>query len=160
MPKVESGPTITNPEQWDLSGRDIAPFALTGGRVVVVSAHPDDETLAIGGLLQSLHRAGAGLEMVIATDGEAAFPSLEPDSAGRVGPVPPLRDGRGTPSPGARRCTGTLAWFGRLGCLGGRAERGARADSGGSRHVPCSLAGKSAPGPSSCRHRSSQGGWA
>ena len=80
MSPVESGPAITNPEQWDLSGRDIAPFALTGGRVVVVSAHPDDETLAIGGLLQSLHRGGARLEMVIATDGEAAFPSLEPDA--------------------------------------------------------------------------------
>jgi LmbE family N-acetylglucosaminyl deacetylase len=81
----DTGPAITAPEAWDLSGRDIAPFALTSGRVVVVSAHPDDETLAIGGLLQSLHRAGARIELVIATDGEAAFPALQPDDRGALG---------------------------------------------------------------------------
>jgi LmbE family N-acetylglucosaminyl deacetylase len=76
---------MTTPEEWDLGGRDIAPFRLTGGRVVVISAHPDDETLAIGGLLQSLHRSGAALEMVIATDGEAAFPSLDAEARAAMG---------------------------------------------------------------------------
>ncbi len=60
-------------------------FALNNGRVVVVSAHPDDETLAIGGLLQSLHRGGAHLEMVVATDGEAAFPALGPERRALLG---------------------------------------------------------------------------
>ena len=80
-----NGPEITAPEAWDLVGRDIVSFVVNHGRVVVISAHPDDETLAIGGLLQSLHRAGARLEMVIATDGEAAFPSLGPDQRAALG---------------------------------------------------------------------------
>ena len=80
-----NGPEITAPEAWDLVGRDMVSFVLNRGRVVVISAHPDDETLAIGGLLQSLHRAGARLEMVIATDGEAAFPSLGPDQRAALG---------------------------------------------------------------------------
>lgn len=52
------------------------------GRVVVVSAHPDDETLGLGGILQQLHRGGAALELVIATDGEAAF--ADTDAAARA----------------------------------------------------------------------------
>jgi LmbE family N-acetylglucosaminyl deacetylase len=79
------GPEITAPEAWDLKGRDMTSFALNNGRVVVVSAHPDDETLAIGGLLQSLRRGGARLEMVVATDGEAAFPSLGLDRRAVLG---------------------------------------------------------------------------
>ncbi len=63
----------------------MATFPLVKGRVVVVSAHPDDETLAIGGLLQSLHRAGARLELVIATDGEAAFPLLDREARMELG---------------------------------------------------------------------------
>ena len=80
-----NGREVTAPEAWDLAGRDMASFALNHGRVVVISAHPDDETLAIGGLLQSLHRGGADLEMVIATDGEAAFPSLGSDRRAALG---------------------------------------------------------------------------
>ena len=76
---------VTAPEAWDLGGRDMASFALNHGRVVVISAHPDDETLAIGGLLQSLHRSGADLEIVIATDGEAAFPFLGSDRRAALG---------------------------------------------------------------------------
>ena len=82
---VVNGPEITAPEAWDLKGRDMTSFALNDGRVVVVSAHPDDETLAIGGLLQSLRRGGARLEMVVATDGEAAFPSLSLERRAVVG---------------------------------------------------------------------------
>ncbi|MFR9728085.1 PIG-L family deacetylase [Saccharopolyspora sp. MS10] len=47
----------------------------------MISAHPDDESLGIGGLVQELHARGTQVEFVIATDGEAAFPSL--DEAGR-----------------------------------------------------------------------------
>ena len=57
MGAAVNGREITAPEAWDLVGRDMASFALDRGRVVVISAHPDDETLAIGGLLQSLHRS-------------------------------------------------------------------------------------------------------
>ncbi len=49
------------------------------GRVVVVAAHPDDETLGAGGFLHATKAAGARIELVLATDGEAAFgaPSAE-----------------------------------------------------------------------------------
>jgi LmbE family N-acetylglucosaminyl deacetylase len=46
-------------------------------RVVVVAAHPDDETLGASGCLQALHRAGAAVTLVVATDGEAAYPALD-----------------------------------------------------------------------------------
>ena len=44
------------------------------GRLVVVAAHPDDETLGAAGLLRAAHAAGSAVELVVATDGEAAFP--------------------------------------------------------------------------------------
>lgn len=44
-----------------------------GDRVVVVVPHPDDETLALGGTLQRLHRAGVDVALVVVTDGEAAY---------------------------------------------------------------------------------------
>jgi LmbE family N-acetylglucosaminyl deacetylase len=50
-------------------------------RVTVVAAHPDDETLGVSGCLQALHRAGAEVTLVVATDGEAAYPTL--DAVGR-----------------------------------------------------------------------------
>lgn len=48
-------------------------------RVVVVAAHPDDETIGAGGALRALDRAGAEVVLVVATDGEAAHPALGPD---------------------------------------------------------------------------------
>lgn len=74
-------------------------------RVVVVSAHPDDETLAVGGLLRALDGAGARLELVVATDGEAAVPSL---------------DGPGRRALGRRRRGELTAALGRLGLDGVR----------------------------------------
>ena len=44
------------------------------GTVVVVSPHPDDETLALGGLLHDLVRGGWGVRLASVTDGEAAYP--------------------------------------------------------------------------------------
>ncbi|NYH77546.1 LmbE family N-acetylglucosaminyl deacetylase [Actinopolyspora biskrensis] len=45
-------------------------------RGVIVAAHPDDETLAVGGFLQELSARAVRLRIVVATDGEAAFPGL------------------------------------------------------------------------------------
>lgn len=44
-----------------------------GRRLVVAVPHPDDETLAVGGLLQRLQQLGVHLVLVLATAGEAAY---------------------------------------------------------------------------------------
>lgn len=45
-------------------------------RMVVLAAHPDDETLGVGGTLRVAHRAGVEITLVVASDGEAAYPHL------------------------------------------------------------------------------------
>lgn len=50
------------------------------GRVAVLSPHPDDETLAVGGLLHDLVRHGWRVSLASVTDGEAAY-SAVPDLA-------------------------------------------------------------------------------
>jgi LmbE family N-acetylglucosaminyl deacetylase len=46
-------------------------------RLVVVSAHPDDESLGIGGLIHLAHRAGIPVYLVLLTAGEASHPPRE-----------------------------------------------------------------------------------
>ena len=46
------------------------------GLMLVVSPHPDDETLAVGGLLHDLVAAGWRVRLVSVTDGEAAYPAV------------------------------------------------------------------------------------
>ena len=43
-------------------------------RLVLLAAHPDDETLGAGGLLHNCSSAGIPVEVVVATDGEASHP--------------------------------------------------------------------------------------
>lgn len=45
-------------------------LAQSGARVMVVAPHPDDESLATGGLLQCAHAAGAATKVVLVTDGD------------------------------------------------------------------------------------------
>ncbi|QRP49732.1 bifunctional PIG-L family deacetylase/class I SAM-dependent methyltransferase [Amycolatopsis sp. FDAARGOS 1241] len=52
---------------------------------LVVAAHPDDETLGASGLVQHLHAAGTAVTLVVATDGEAAFPGAGPDERRLLG---------------------------------------------------------------------------
>jgi LmbE family N-acetylglucosaminyl deacetylase len=54
-------------------------------RAVVVAAHPDDETLGASGLVQRLHERGVGVSLVIATDGEAAFPEADEEERAELG---------------------------------------------------------------------------
>ncbi|MGW4488358.1 PIG-L family deacetylase [Amycolatopsis sp. NPDC004368] len=54
-------------------------------RALVVAAHPDDETLGASGLVQHLHAAGTAVTLVVATDGEAAFPGAGPDERRALG---------------------------------------------------------------------------
>lgn len=45
-----------------------------GDHVVVLAAHPDDETLGAGGLIAGASARGAEVTVVVATDGEASHP--------------------------------------------------------------------------------------
>jgi len=57
------------------------------GRVVVLAPHPDDETLALGGTMQSLAREGHSISIVAITDGEASHPrspSVTPEEMARI----------------------------------------------------------------------------
>ena len=53
-------------------------------RVVVLAAHPDDESLGAGGLLARASAGGLDVVVVVATDGEASHPASMTHSAGRL----------------------------------------------------------------------------
>ena len=54
----------------------LPPLDLAGvGRLVVLSAHPDDETLGVAGLMHVAHRRGIRVHVVVATDGEGSHPA-------------------------------------------------------------------------------------
>jgi len=53
-------------------------------RLVLVSAHPDDETLAAAGLIQELAGRGTGIRLVLATLGEASHPRSGTHTSGRL----------------------------------------------------------------------------
>jgi LmbE family N-acetylglucosaminyl deacetylase len=81
---------ITPESAWQpwLDSPDLRPFPDEDfRRVVVVAAHPDDETLGASGLLQHLHERGSAVELVVATDGEAAFPRLSAPERAELGRV-------------------------------------------------------------------------
>jgi LmbE family N-acetylglucosaminyl deacetylase len=58
---------------WGLADR-IPELQLPVGPVTVVVAHPDDETLALGGTMARLAAEGSPLTLVVATDGEGSHP--------------------------------------------------------------------------------------
>lgn len=49
-------------------------WELPSSRVLVLAPHPDDETLAAGGLIASLRANGVSVRVVAVTDGENAYP--------------------------------------------------------------------------------------
>lgn len=67
----------TAEEVWrdELAQRQLRPLDAECDVLVVVAAHPDDETLGAGGLLRHAARSGARIVVAIATDGEASHPS-------------------------------------------------------------------------------------
>ncbi len=55
-----------------------------GERLLVLVAHPDDETLGAGGLIATAAAAGASVTIVLATDGEASHPNSPTHSQARL----------------------------------------------------------------------------
>jgi LmbE family N-acetylglucosaminyl deacetylase len=50
---------------------------VSGSRALVVAPHPDDETLACGGLMAELAARGTDVQVVAVTDGEASHPGRQ-----------------------------------------------------------------------------------
>ncbi|MYW70640.1 PIG-L deacetylase family protein, partial [Pseudonocardia sp. SID8383] len=64
---------VQSPDVWEdaavtLARRGLDPSSF--GRLVVVCAHPDDETLGAAGLMRGVVAAGGTVEVVLASDGE------------------------------------------------------------------------------------------
>jgi len=69
-----------------LARHDLPAMPVAGtGPLVVVAAHPDDETLGAAGFTAAAHGAGAEVRVVVATDGEAAFPGLDREERAALG---------------------------------------------------------------------------
>lgn len=67
---------VGTPEHdWQVSLSSTPAWSPRPGRLIVVSAHPDDEILGAGGLMHTWAAAGHPITVVSVTDGEAAFPA-------------------------------------------------------------------------------------
>ncbi len=67
----------TDAREWDPMRAALDPIRPPAAQdhIVVVAAHPDDETLGAGGLLAMAEAAGATVTVVVATDGDASHPT-------------------------------------------------------------------------------------
>lgn len=72
--------TGTAEAEWEAGGLAVlpelplGPAELAAMTFIVLAAHPDDETLGAGGLLSRLNAAGADIEVLLCTAGEASHP--------------------------------------------------------------------------------------
>ncbi|GIL36582.1 bifunctional PIG-L family deacetylase/class I SAM-dependent methyltransferase [Phycicoccus sp. DTK01] len=66
---------------------DVAALAAAHDELLVLAAHPDDETLGAGGLMAMAARAGMPVRVVVATDGEGSHPDASVWDPERLAPV-------------------------------------------------------------------------
>ncbi len=73
-------------------------------RLVVLAAHPDDETLGAGGLIAALAAKGTSIDVIVATAGEASHPDSETHTPARLARIreQELRDAVAALAPQAR----------------------------------------------------------
>jgi LmbE family N-acetylglucosaminyl deacetylase/SAM-dependent methyltransferase len=91
MPAFDHRDPGTDPTAWDARFADADLRAWEGwadaSGIVVVSPHPDDESLAVGGLIARAAAGGPPVEVILATIGEASHPdspSHSPDALARI----------------------------------------------------------------------------
>jgi LmbE family N-acetylglucosaminyl deacetylase len=65
----------------------LAPLDLAIDDLVVVAAHPDDETLGAAGLMQAVHRRGGRVTVIVATDGEGSHPDSPTHTPARLADI-------------------------------------------------------------------------
>lgn len=78
-PRIDVGDAGPAETSWGaaIEGAALPPWRPgAAGIVLVVSPHPDDEILAVGGLLHDLVAAGWRVRLASVTDGEAAYPAV------------------------------------------------------------------------------------
>lgn len=63
--------------EWDESLQDCPAMGPPAKSLIVISPHPDDETLGAGGLIASYRKQGRKVLVVAVTDGEAAYPNAD-----------------------------------------------------------------------------------
>ncbi|MGW9404329.1 PIG-L family deacetylase [Arthrobacter sp. NPDC055585] len=73
-------------------------------RLLVLAAHPDDETLGAGGLIAALAAAGTSIDVIVATAGEASHPDSQTHTPSRLAQIREreLRDAVAALAPQAR----------------------------------------------------------
>jgi LmbE family N-acetylglucosaminyl deacetylase len=69
-------PVVTE-DAWINVLRNAAAWQPPRHSTMVIAPHPDDETLAIGGLIASQRRAGIPVKVIAVTDGESAYAGVE-----------------------------------------------------------------------------------
>lgn len=80
----------TSEDEWLQAGVDLLPEfplddgELAGRTVVVLAAHPDDETLGAGGLISRLVDVGAAVRVVLCSAGEASHPHSPTTTPGEL----------------------------------------------------------------------------
>ena len=73
---IDSRNLGTSDSYWQVELANAPEWTPAAGPIVVVAAHPDDETFAAGGLINSCARAGMAVTVITVTDGEAARTDL------------------------------------------------------------------------------------
>ncbi len=76
----------TAESEWQNDGRlsDAPELDTAVARLVVVAAHPDDETLGAGGLMARVSRDGGAVSVIVATNGEGSHPASTTHSTARL----------------------------------------------------------------------------